>query len=317
MSIAVSLSIFAISIAFLIGSAKFFTQAAEILGYRFGLSPFAIGVVIVSVGTSLPELISAIVATRGGDSEIVPGNVIGSSLSNILFVLGLTVLVSPKRIDLGSQYIYIDLNFLAGAAFIVVVTMFDGEVLFPEASIGIIAYAIYLFYLLKAGTTSAEQDVSRGAPPSSLTPIWKSVLTIIASGIVIFLSAGQTISSLSTIAETLGVSKAIVSMTLLSIGTTLPECVVSMSAAIAGKAELAVGNVLGSCIFNSLAIPGIAACFGSLRVPSELVQFSLPVYGAIVLIFYLLTQDKRISHFEGALLLLLYVLFIGKVSRLL
>ncbi len=317
MSIVASMSIFAISIAFLIGAAKFFTQAAEILGYRFGLSPFAIGVVIVSVGTSLPELISSIVATRGGNSEIVPGNVIGSSLSNILFVLGLTVLVSPKRIDLGSQYIYIDLNFLAGAAFIVVVTMFDGEVLFPEASIGLIAYAIYLFYLLKAGNTSAEQDVSHGAPPSNLAPIWKPVLTIIASGIVIFLSAGQTISSLSTIAETLGVSKAIVSMTLLSIGTTLPECVVSMSAAIAGKAELAVGNVLGSCIFNSLAIPGIAACFGSLQVPSELVQFSLPVYGAIMLIFYLLTQDKRISHFEGALLLLLYVLFIGKVSRLL
>jgi cation:H+ antiporter len=315
-----SIAIFVIAVGFLVASAKFFTQAAEILGYRAGLSPFVIGVVIVSVGTSLPELISAIVAAKQGGSEIVAGNVIGSSLSNILFVLGLTVLLSPKRIDLGSQYIYIDLNYLAGAALIVVVTMYDGAIHFAEALLGLIAYAFYVFYLIRSAHTQSNAPATAPSPEQSTAkpvPLWKPLSVLVVSGIVIYLSANQTISALATIAESLGVSKAIVSITLLSIGTTLPECVVSVTAARQGKAELAVGNVLGSCIFNSLAIPGVAACFGTLDVPAELISFSLPVYGGVVLLFYLLTQDKKVSHFEGALFLLIYILFIGKVSHLL
>jgi len=263
MTLLLSLLVFLVSVAFLILAAKFFTQAAEVIGYGLGLSPFVVGVVIVSIGTSLPELISAIAAAQSANSEIVAGNVIGSSLSNILFVLGLTAILSPKRIDLGAQYIYVDLNFLAGAAFILTVIMYDGTMHLAESLLGLTAYLVYLYYLQ------------------------------------------------------LGVSKAIVSMTLLSLGTTLPECVVSVSAALAGKSQIAVGNVLGSCIFNALAIPGVAACFGPLNVPAELIGFSLPAYGGLVLMFYLLTQDKRISSFEGALFLLIYALFIGKVSRLL
>ena len=98
MTLLLSLLVFLVSVAFLILAAKFFTQAAEVIGYGLGLSPFVVGVVIVSIGTSLPELISAIAAAQSANSEIVAGNVIGSSLSNILFVLGLTAILSPKRL---------------------------------------------------------------------------------------------------------------------------------------------------------------------------------------------------------------------------
>jgi cation:H+ antiporter len=316
MDLMIALAIFVVSVGLLIASAKFFTGAAETLGYRFGLSSFVVGVVIVSVGTSLPELISSILSVRSGSSEIVPGNIIGSSLSNILFVLGLTVVLSQNRIDLGAQYIYIDLNYLAGAALILVVTMFDGVVHAPEAIIGLLAYGAYVFYLLRAGNSQASSDALPHPPETSSSLGW-AIGVLLASGVVIFLSANQTVDSLGKIAETLGVSKAIVSMTLLSIGTTLPECVVSVSAARAGKAGLAVGNVLGSCIFNALVIPGVASFFGSLSVPEELLHFSLPFYAAVTLLFYLLTQDKKISPFEGALLLLIYALFMGKVANLL
>ncbi|XZE32698.1 sodium:calcium antiporter [Pirellulaceae bacterium SH501] len=316
MDLMIALAIFVVSVGLLIASAKFFTGAAETLGYRFGLSSFVVGVVIVSVGTSLPELISSVLSVRSGSSEIVPGNIIGSSLSNILFVLGLTVVLSKSRIDLGAQYIYIDLNYLAGAALIVVVIMFDGVVHASEAFIGLLAYGAYVFYLLRAGNTNAASDALPHPPETTNSTFW-SIGILIASGVVIFFSANQTIDSLSKIAETLGVSKAIVSMTLLSIGTTLPECVVSVSAARAGKAGLAVGNVLGSCIFNGLMIPGVASLFGTLTVPVELIHFSLPFYAAVTLIFYLLTQDKKISPFEGTLLLLIYTLFMGKVTHFL
>jgi cation:H+ antiporter len=230
--------------------------------------------------------------------------------------LGLTALLSPKRIDLGAQYIYVDLNFLAGAAFILIVIMYDGTMHLVESLLGLIAYIVYVYYLLKTGGSS---EVAQPAvePSKTDSSYWKSISILIASGVVIYFAANKTIESLSGIADQLGVSKAIVSMTLLSFGTTLPECAVSVSAAFAGKSQIAVGNVLGSCIFNALAIPGVAACFGPLHVPAELVGFSLPVYGGSVLMFYLLTQDKKISAFEGALFLVIYALFIGKVSQLL
>jgi cation:H+ antiporter len=316
MGLGISLLTFAIAVAFLLLAAKFFTRSAEDIGYRLGMTPFAIGVVIVSVGTSLPELVSAIAAVRAGDSEIVAGNVIGSSLSNILFVLGLTALLSPKRIDLGSQYIYIDLNYLVGAALIAAIAMYDGVVHQAEATIGLLAYGVYLYYLLNTGNNQIDEDaegsVIRGAKATWVKPL----LILLVSGVAIYFSATKTIQSLSEIAGTLGVSKAIISITLLSMGTTLPECVVSVTAARLGKAEIAVGNVLGSCIFNALAIPGIAAFFGALKVPTEIIVFALPVYAAIVLLFYLLTQDKKISAFEGALLLLLYCLVMGKICKL-
>ncbi|MCE3018142.1 MAG: sodium:calcium antiporter [Pirellula sp.] len=317
MTLLLSLLVFLVSVAFLILAAKFFTQAAEVIGYGLGLSPFVVGVVIVSIGTSLPELISAIAAAQSANSEIVAGNVIGSSLSNILFVLGLTAILSPKRIDLGAQYIYVDLNFLAGAAFILTVIMYDGTMHLAESLLGLTAYLVYLYYLLKTGGGTEDNESAEQQQSTVSSTYWKSISILIASGVVIYFAANKTIESLSGIADQLGVSKAIVSMTLLSLGTTLPECVVSVSAALAGKSQIAVGNVLGSCIFNALAIPGVAACFGPLNVPAELIGFSLPAYGGLVLMFYLLTQDKRISSFEGALFLLIYALFIGKVSRLL
>lgn len=323
-----SIVIFLVSIFFLIASAKFFTQAAEAIGLYFGLSSFVVGIVIVSVGTSLPELVASIISVRSGQSEIVAGNILGSSLSNILFVLGLTALIAPRRIDLGEQYLYIDLNYLAGVAIIMVMIMYDGVVEFMEASVGLFAYGVYTFYLLRAAGSSqskhhdsiatVDSDLPDSSPKIetlvSPMPLRWAWVTLVISGFAIYFSASKTVDSLGQIATHLGVSKAIVSLTLLSIGTTLPECVVSVTAARNGNAGMAVGNVLGSCIFNALVITGIASAFGNLVVPNELIQFSLPFYAAMMLFFYLLAQDKKVSSFEGALLLLLYVLFLGKLT---
>ncbi len=230
------------------------------------------------------------------------------------FVMGLTALLSSKRIDLGSQYVYIDLNFLIGAAIVTVTIMYDGTVTFWEACIGLLAYGLYLFYLLKSN--EASEHTESLVPATTTKGYLKPIAIMLITGALIYLSANKTIDSVANIAAHLGINKAIVSMTILAIGTTLPECVVSVSAARQGKAHLAVGNVLGSCIFNALAIPGIASAFGNLTVPGELISFSLPFYAGAIIFFYMITQDKRVSHFEGALLLLIYVMFIGKVSNL-
>jgi cation:H+ antiporter len=132
----------------------------------------------------------------------------------------------------------------------------------------------------------------------------------------IYLAARVTVGALGDLAAGLGVPPAVIAVTLLSLGTTLPELVVSAVAARHGQADVAVGNILGSCIFNTLAITGIAALVRPVVVPPEIVTLPLPVFVSGALLFYLLTQDKRVSGWEGALLVLLYGFFAVKVARL-
>jgi cation:H+ antiporter len=129
-----------------------------------------------------------------------------------------------------------------------------------------------------------------------------------------YFGAEYTIASLEQMALLLNIPSSLVALTLLSIGTTLPELAVNISAIRQGNAEMAIGNVLGSCVFNSLVVPPAAAILGTINVPANLLGFSLPVMAAAGLLFYLLTQDKKMSVWEGLLFVTLYALFILKVS---
>jgi cation:H+ antiporter len=310
--------IFVVSLATLITAARFFTNAAEVVGLALGLSPFAVGVVIVSVGTSLPELIASIVAVSKEVSEVVSGNVIGASISNLFFVLALSAIFARKRIELGDQYILIDLNYLLGATFLLALMMLDGKITFIEGMLGLSAYIAYTLYLLRE--SNSEQDILLNESVKNTAKSGKVQLKdaamLVISGVFIYLGANYTIEALEHIADALQISKAIISVTVLSIGTTLPEAVISATAARQGKGEIAVGNILGSCIFNSLAITGVASMVGVVIVPPEILRLPLPVYGVGALLFYLLTLDKKISRWEGILFLIIYVLFILKVAAL-
>jgi cation:H+ antiporter len=137
---------------------------------------------------------------------------------------------------------------------------------------------------------------------------------LVAAGAAIYVGGDWTVAALSRLATELRVSPAIASVTILSVGTTLPELAVSVTAARRGLASLAVGNILGSCVFNALAVTGAAAAIGGVDVPEALRHFALPFVGAVSLLFYLLTQDKRISRWEGLLFLVLFLLFLLKVT---
>ncbi|HUG52806.1 MAG TPA: sodium:calcium antiporter, partial [Vicinamibacteria bacterium] len=302
----------------LIAAARSFTVAAERIGHALGMSPFAIGVLIVSAGTSLPELVASIVAVTRGTSEIVVGNVLGANLSNLMLVLGVVAVASPRQIRLGEQYILIDLHFLLGSAFLLALSLKDGVITRVEGAFLITGYVVYLLYLMKEGrvepdlTAGMDADAQRAArqfPTGQL-----AVLAV--TGVLIYLGARYTVTSLESMAGRLGIAPAIIAVTILSIGTTLPELVVSATAARAGKADVAVGNILGSCVFNSLAVAGIASLVGRVTAPDELLTLPLPVFGFGALLFYLLALDKRISRWEGLLFLLSYGLFIMEIARL-
>ncbi len=300
--------IFIGAITALIIAAKFFTNAAESIGKWMSLPSFVIGVFIVGIGTSLPELVSGIVSVRAGVSEIVPGNIIGANISNLLLVTGFSVAISWKPISLGSTYIYIDLHFLVGGFFAFYMIAYDGRIDIGESLIGIAIFIVYSFYLIKSGTANKKEAKTRIAFPI------RAFLILIVSGIGIYYAADYTVQSIQSIAKGLNVPESIIALTVLSLGTTLPELVVNITAVRAGKAEMAIGNVLGSCVFNTLVIPGIAGIFGQILVPKELLSFSLPVMAGTGILFYLLTQDKRVSVWEGMLFVFLYGLFIFKIG---
>ncbi len=309
---------FFLSLVLLLVAARFFTQAAENIGLAFGMSPFAVGVLIVALGTSLPELLAGIVAVGRGSSEIVAGNVLGASTSNLLFILGAVAVAAGRKIDLGHRYLYIDLHFLVGSAFVLTIAMWGGKIGRLEGLLLLAVYGVYTVYLLKDGKNDSEVGPLL-APEKAREPRpWLGSLAVLAvSGVGLGLGARWTITALEDLANTWGVPKAVISLTVLSLGTTLPELAVSVIAARRGQAAMAVGNILGSCVFNSLVVAGTAAAVGGVEVPASLLGFALPFYLAASLLFYLLTQDRNVSRWEGLLFLCIYVLFLGEVSGLL
>jgi cation:H+ antiporter len=311
-------TVFAASLVVLLAAARSFTLSAERIGLALGMSPFAIGVLIVSAGTSLPELVSSIVAVTRGTSEIVVGNVLGANLSNLLLVMGVVAVVAPRQVRLGEQYILIDLHFLLGSAFLLALSLRDGTITRPEAAFLVAGYLAYLGYLMKEGRTDADLTVGvEGPPPRPPRPFPRAHLGVLAvSGLFVYLGARYTVSSLEAIAAQLGIAPSLIAVTVLSVGTTLPELVVSATAARTGRPDLAVGNILGSCVFNSLAIAGVSGLIGRVNATEDLLTLPLPVFGFGALIFYLLTLDKRISRWEGIVFLLSYGLFVMEIARL-
>lgn len=307
--------IFALALSGLLIAARFFTTAAEEIGLYFKMPAFIIGVFIVGIGTSLPELVSGILSVTKGVSEILPGNIMGANISNILLITGLAAYLNRRDIVLTQEYIFVHLHYLLGGFFLLSLIVYDGEIKWLEALIGLIAFLNYSFYLIKPqekreGTSEIEQVQSQSSFPL------KAIFLLLGSGVGIYFGANYTVASISQIAEGLQIPPSIIALTLLSIGTTLPELAVNVSAIRRGNAEMAIGNVLGSCIFNTLSIPAIASWVGPIHVPKHLLTLSLPVMLGSGLFFYLLTQDKRISRWEGVVFILIYLLFLLKIANL-
>jgi len=308
------------SLAALLVAAHFFTAAAERVGLALGMSPFVVGVFIVAIGTSLPELVASLVSVQMGASEIVSGNVLGANVANLLLILGTCSIVVPSgRIELGKQYLFIDLHFLLGAVLALGTAMSDGVVTRVEGMLLLSAYGVYVAYLMAEGRSGAEVGERVEGLPT--TPVGnrlapKDLILLVLTGAAIFVAGDRTVYALRAVADALAISPAIASVTILSIGTTLPELAVSVTAARRGLAAMAVGNILGSTIFNSLAVTGAAATLGGVTVPAALLHFALPFMAGSALLFYLLTQDKRISRWEGLLFLVLFALFVVKVANI-
>lgn len=296
--------IFIVSIVALLWASDRFVEAAERIGLSLGISPFIIGVTIVAFGTSLPELATSIVAVLDGTPEIVVGNVVGSNITNIALVLGLTAVV-VKNIDLEYNLWHIDVPFLWGSAFLLYFAVFDGVFSLYEAFLFIGGIAIFLAYSLKDQDRPDKKD-----RPSAG---WKDYAMLLTGGLIVSISAAGVIDAITTISTILNIAPSVIALSAVAIGTSLPEVAVSLAAARKGKASIAVGNALGSNVFNTFIVMAIPRFFGKLVIPEDIITVYLPLMVAMTILFGVMSNNRKITRWEGLVLILFYLWYFGVI----
>ena len=281
---------------------------------RLGISPLLSGLLIVGFGTSMPELVVSVDAAINGQPDIAIGNVVGSNIANILLILGVCALITPLAVSPLSLRRDAVVVIAASLLFVLLaagraLSTFDG-IIFITA---LFSYLIWAYWTEKDKSTpsgavhAAEATEIEKVPESAL---WSAVAVI--GGLALLIVGSQVLLKGAVgIANGLGVSQAVIGLTLVAVGTSLPELTISVIAALRRHADVAVGNILGSNIFNLLGILGVSAIMQPISIKGRVLEFDQWVMlGAALLIFLFLFTDRRLSRIEGGVLLLGYFAYL-------
>lgn len=272
----------------------------------FGMSQLLIGMTIVSLGTSAPELAVCLDAVLHGTSEIALGNIVGSNISNILLILGLTALFYP--ITVSHRIIRVEVPVMIGFSFLFLILVFDGRLSMLDGAGLVFCMLLFLAAQIRSeirrqkNSNDEESDAKVDTAKKSWKAIASSLSLMLAGIVMLWLGADWMVAAAVDIARAWGVSELVIGLTIVAIGSSAPELITTVSAVKQGHAEMALGNVLGSNIANLLTVGGLSAiCGGGIGVPSSLFQLDLPVMlAAAVLCLPVLGLGRRVSRAEGA-----------------
>ncbi len=305
-------------LALILGGANGVTDGASSIARRFRISPIVIGLTIVSFGTSAPELAVSLSSAIQGNADFAIGNVVGSNLFNTLMLVGVTALVAPIVITKNTLRKEIPLAVLASLVLLICandVLLNGGEVNIIERTDGLLLlcfFAIFMGYTfaIARGGDDAQQQQDEG---SKELPVWRASLYLLIGLAALILGGDWFVKGASGIARGLGVSEAIIGLTLVAGGTSLPELATSVVAALKKNPEIAIGNAIGSNLFNIFFVLGCSATVTPLRV-SGITNFdllSLVAAGVLLWFFGLVIAKRTITRIEGAVLVLCYVGYIA------
>jgi cation:H+ antiporter len=303
------IAIFVVSLMLLVKSADWLLLSSEKIGLKIGLSPFIVGVTIVAFGTSFPELISSFAAVFSGIPEFVVANVVGSNIANILLVVGVATLFA-KKLQVTKDLIDLDLPLLSITTVIFLFVVWDGVINFFESLFLLATYTIYLGFTLIYKDDRANEKVVK----PKITKI--DLLKLVAGTFGLAIGAKYLINSVEQLSLLLNIAPGLIAITAVAIGTSLPEVVVSVKAAMKHQSEVALGNIFGSNIFNILVVVGLPGIFSDLTVDDKTLMIGIPVLIVSTLLFVISGISRRIHVQEGALYLLLYVIFTAKLFGL-
>ncbi len=295
-----------VGLVLLLIGAELLVKGASRLATSFGIPALVVGLTVVAFGTSAPELAVSVKAAFSGQAELAIANVVGSNIFNILFILGLAALIMPLMVS--QQLIRQDVPIMIGISIIALLMIQNGSIGKFEAAIlvlGVIVYTIFLFYQGKKTGIDASA-VSTETPK----PVWQNLLFIFVGLALLVLGARWLVQSAVDIASSFGVSEAVIGLTIVAAGTSLPEVMTSIIATIKGERDIAIGNVVGSNIFNILAVLGLSGLFSPipLLASEQLMQIDVPMMLAVaILCLPLFFTGSTLNRFEGFLFLMVYV----------
>jgi cation:H+ antiporter len=315
----IDLLLLAIGGAGLYYGAEWLVDGAAKLARALGVPPLVVGLTIVSYGTSMPELAVSVLAALEGNSPIAVGNVVGSNIANIGLILGTTALIAPPSVD--GSLIKRDLPLLALASLAVPLVLRDSVIDRIEGGAFATCAAAYTYATFRRSKSeprrTEHESESEGERASALPTVPRLILFIVV-GLVVLLGGGKAfVEGAIGIARTLGMSDRIVGLTVVAVGTSLPELAASMVAAMKGHSELAVGNVVGSNLFNILAVLGAASIIHPIHASGA--EFERDIWAMLIVLgmgIFSMRRQRTIARAEGATLLMAYVGFLSALAVL-
>jgi len=320
--------VFIISLGVLVKGADWLITNAEKIGLSLGLSPFIVGVTIVGVGTSFPELISSFVAVFKGVPDVVVANAIGSNIANILLIVGVSAVIG-KRLIITKSLIDLDLPLLAISTVLLLGIVWDKQITFGESLLMLVTYGIYLLYTVLHKDTEDTAEIGELLPSRQerrkhiaahkkeefARPklVAKDFILLVVGILGLVFGAKYLIDALVNLSAMLNIATGVIAITAVAVGTSLPELLVSAKAALQKKSEIALGNIFGSNVFNALVVIGLPGLFRVLPVDNQIFTIGVPTMALATLLFIISGISRRIYIWEGAFYLSVYVLFVAKL----
>ncbi|MAM88923.1 MAG: sodium:calcium antiporter [unclassified Hahellaceae] len=300
----------------LVAGAEVLVKGAARLAATFGISPLVIGLTVVAFGTSAPEMAVSVQAAFSGNGDIAIGNVVGSNIFNVLFILGISALIIPLVVS--RQLIRLDVPVMIVASVLAMALAFDGALGRLDGAIlfaGIIAYTVFLIVSSRREKAAADDEFAgeyglKAAPRQYATLI--NVGFILAGLVLLVTGSNFLVEGAVTLARALGLSELVIGLTVIAAGTSLPEVATSITAAIKGERDIAVGNVVGSNVFNLLAVLGLASLVSPspINVAASALVFDFPVMIAVAVaclpVFF---SGYLINRWEGLLFFAYYIVY--------
>ena len=314
----VTIGLLVAGVVLLVGGAEIFVRGASRIAVLAGISPLVIGLTIVAFGTSSPEIAVSVQSARAGAADLALGNVIGSNICNVLLILGMSATIAPLVVN--QQLVRLDVPVMVGVSFLVLFLGLDGAIARPDGMLlfgGAVAYTSFLIIQSRreSKAVEAEYEAEFGADVKPSPSSWAANISLIVGGFALLVVGSRwLVTGAVTIAEMLGVSELVIGLTVVAIGTSLPEVATSVIATIRGERDIAVGNVVGSNIFNMLLVLGTAGIVAPDGIPvsSAALRFDLPVMIAVAVaclpIFF---TGHCIDRWEGLVFLGYYIAYTG------
>ena len=300
MQIVLQLALLALGFVMLVKGSDWFVDGAAGIAAKFRIPQIIIGLTIVAMGTSAPEAAVSITAATAGSADITVGNIVGSNIMNILVILGLACAIVP--IAVGKATLKIDIPFMIAISAIFLLLGWDGTITRVDGLVLIALFVTYIGYMIWEALHSNEEG-----DEIKESPVWKMLLsTAIGLGLVVW-GADVAVGAATKLAQIFGMSERFIGLTVVALGTSLPELFTSVTAARKGNADIAIGNIVGSNIFNILFVVGLSSMVINVPFAANFRIDMLVAIAACVFIWLAALKDKKLARWAGFIMLLGYV----------